>query len=333
MKADQLETRRLGKTGLEVSVMGLGSGGPSRLGQRDGTDVRAVRRLVARARELGVNMIDTAPAYGSSESLLGEAMTSADRESLILSTKFNPVGPDRSIKKANDLRKSLETSLDRLGLETIDVFYLHAVPPGLVTEVWDIFGEPLSRAVADGLVRFTGISEAYAIDHEHSALRQAIEEIDFDVAMVGYNLLSPSARTLVFDQAVEHDIGVVIMCAVRGVITNASRLATVVRNWKSVGLLDDSLDADDPLSWVVTDPETISAAAYKFALEPLAVSSVLTGTSSVAHLEENALGTTGPDLDPEILERLWSIFGAAQRNVGDVDTRADFPDKFNKSSR
>jgi aryl-alcohol dehydrogenase-like predicted oxidoreductase len=191
----------------------------------------------------------------------------------------------------------------------------------------------LTRAVDDGLIRFTGISEAYAIDHDHSALRQAIQEVDFDVAMVGYNLLSPSARTLVFDQAAEHDIGVVIMCAVRGVITDASRLAAVVRNWTSVGLLDDSLDSDDPLGWIVTDPEAITAAAYKFALEPLAVGSVLTGTSSVAHLEENALAAMGPDLDPDILERLWSIFGAAQRNVGDVDTHPDFPDKFNKSRR
>lgn len=332
--AGELGRRRLGKTGLDVSALGLGSGGPSRLGQRRGTDVQEVRRLVGRARELGINMIDTAPLYGSSETLLGEALTNDDHASLILTTKFNPMSDDRTVRTEGELRRSLESSLTKLGRETIDVFYLHAVPPGYVTEVWDVFGEELTEAVDAGLVRFTGISEAYAIDHDHAALRQAMAEIEFDVAMVGYNLLSPSARALVFDDAVARDIGIVIMCAVRGVITDAAQLAAVVRNWKAVGLLDDSvdpLDPVDPLGWVVDDEQTISGAAYKFALEPDAVGSVLTGTASVGHLEENVAAATGQGLNPEILERLLATFSPVQRNVGAVDTRDDFVTMFGRS--
>lgn len=319
-----METRRLGKTDLDVSVMGLGSGGPSRLGQRVGTDVRAVRQLVARARELGINMIDTAPDYGMSEALLGEAFTAEDRRSLIIGTKFNPLRQDRSLKVKAELRRSIESSLNRLGCEAIDVFYLHGVPPGLVEDVWDVFGESLNAAVDDGLIRFTGISEAYAIDHEHSALRQAIKEIDFDVAMVGYNILSPSARSLVFDDAVARDIGLVVMCAVRGVITDRSRLAAVIRNWTRAGLLDDSLDPDDPLGWVADDPHRISEAAYKFAREPAAVGCVLTGTSSMDHLEQNVAAMHGPGLSPDVLERIWAVFGPVRRNVGPIDTTEGF---------
>src|SRR5690606_8625485 len=208
-------------------------------------------------------------------------------------------------------------SLRRLGTDAIDVFYLHAVPADRLPAVMEVFGEPLRDAVASGQVRFTGVSEQYFDDHAHRTIIQGVEDYDFDVVMVGYNLLSPSAASSVFPSAKRKDTGVVIMCAVRGVIADPVRLEAVIRNWTRQGLLDPGeLPAAGPLDWLLTEAETIAAAAYKFAPEPDAVSCVPTGTASPAHLAENIAAIQGSSLSPATVQRLKGIFAKVGRNVG-----------------
>lgn len=315
-----LERRVLGRTGLEVSVMGLGSGGPSQLGQRHGTDVESVRQLLLTALDRGVNLIDTAPGYGSSEELLGHAMRGLPVEDLVLCSKFNPLGPDNDVLPASELRASLEQTLFRLGREHLDLFYLHAVPAGLLPHVMAVFAEPLRDAVDSGLIRFTGVSEQYFKDHGHETAIQALEEYDFDALMVGYNLLSPSAGTSVFPRAVAKDVGVVVMCAVRGVIADPVRLEAVIRNWTRQGFLEESeLAATGPLDWLLSEAESIAAAAYKFAAEPRAVGCVLTGTASPDHLTENIAAISGRPLSAQSVARLKRTFEKIGRNVGNAD--------------
>src|SRR6266545_5120954 len=86
-----MQYRRFGRTGLDVSVMGLGSGGPSQLGQGSGVVEADAHRVVRRALELGINLIDTAADYRESEAILGRALRGAKRDSYILCTKFTPV--------------------------------------------------------------------------------------------------------------------------------------------------------------------------------------------------------------------------------------------------
>ena len=82
-----MEYRQLGRTGLEVSVMGLGAGGPSRLGQRDSLKTEAESiALVRGALDAGINFIDTAEAYGT-EAIVGHAIAGRDRDKLVISTK------------------------------------------------------------------------------------------------------------------------------------------------------------------------------------------------------------------------------------------------------
>lgn len=315
-----LARRRLGRTGLEVSVMGLGSGGPSRLGQRHGANPESVQHLVTTALELGINMIDTSPAYGSSESLLGEALQGVDRDRYVLSTKFVPFDEDDRLRPKDDLRRSLETSLERLGTDHVDILYFHSVPAGSLDAVWEVFGESLQATVNNDLARFTGVSEQYFADHEHQTVRDALDRYDFDVLMAGYNLLSPAAARAVFPRARARDVGIVVMCAVRGVIADNDKLEAVVRNWKRQGLLaDDDLPSERPLDWLLEEAPSIVAAAYRFAAAPSAVSSVLTGTASPNHLASNVEGISGPNLRSETLERLWDVFGKVGRNVGPRD--------------
>jgi L-galactose dehydrogenase len=86
-----VEYRRLGRTNLRVSILGLGSGGKSQLGQAHGMAQDQITPIVRRALDLGVNIIDTSPDYANSEALLGTALADVPRDSYVMCTKFWPV--------------------------------------------------------------------------------------------------------------------------------------------------------------------------------------------------------------------------------------------------
>ena len=83
--------RTLGRTGIEVSLLSLGSGGAKMLGQADGLTQREQTALVRRALDLGVNLFDTSQGYGDSEAILGRALEGVPRDSYFLATKWPPV--------------------------------------------------------------------------------------------------------------------------------------------------------------------------------------------------------------------------------------------------
>ena len=313
-----MQYRRLGKTNLQVSLMGLGSGGKSRLGQAHGLAQDEITPIVRRAFELGVNIVDTSPEYGDSETLLGNALADVSRDSYVLCTKMMPVrSRDGVLRPTEDLRESIETSLRRLKTDYLDVLYLHGVPPEALPDVMERFREPLEKARQDGLVRFLGITETFATDHEHMTLRTVIPQGIFDVVMVGYNVLSPVPAQHVLPLAQEHDVGVVVMCAVRGVLLNSERIREVVAEWKAEGLLSrDVVPEDAPLGWLIGPwAANVPAAAYKFAADHPAVGTVLTGTGRLAHLEANAEAILGTKLPPALVERAIRTFGPVSRNA------------------
>lgn len=312
-----MQYRRLGRTGLSVSVAGLGTGGDSKLGQRDSLPREGVVRLVRRALDLGINLIDTAAAYGDSEELLGHALEGVPRTSYVLSTKFQPF-KGGTLRSAEELRRSLDESLRRLRTDAVDVFYLHGVPPERYPECVEAYGETLEGLRRSGAVRFLGVSEQYSRDHEHRMLAAAAEDGRFDVAMVGYNVLSPAAATHAFSAAQRRDMGIVIMCAVRKVIAHPDLLSATVRAWKGEGLLAaDAVPDEAPLDWLLgPGVESVTAAAYQFAADHPAVGSVLTGTSNVDHLESNVRAILGSPLPPDKVQRARELFAPVGRNVG-----------------
>jgi aryl-alcohol dehydrogenase-like predicted oxidoreductase len=98
--------------------------------------------------------------------------------------------------------------------------YLHGIAPARYAEVRDRLLPELKAAKQAGLIKHIGITERYQTDHEHKMAPMAIADGDFDVIMVGFNLLSPSAVTTVLPLAGEHQVGIVVMCAVRSVLVN-----------------------------------------------------------------------------------------------------------------
>jgi len=298
--------------------MGLGSGGKSRLGQAHGLVQDEITPIVRRAFELGVNIVDTSPEYGESETLLGNALAGVPRDSYVLCTKMMPFRQrEGTLRPVEELRQSIEASLRRLQTDYLDVLYLHGVPPELLDDVMERFREPLEQARRDGLIRFLGITETFATDHEHMTLRTVIPQGIFDVVMVGYNVLSPVPAQHVLPLAQEHDVGVVVMCAVRGVLLNSQRIREVVGEWKAEGLLSrDAVPDNEPLGWLVGPwADSVPAAAYKFAAGHAAVGTVLTGTGRIAHLNANAEAILGTKLPQKLVDRAIKTFGPVSRNA------------------
>jgi L-galactose dehydrogenase len=313
-----MQYRTLGRTGLRVSLLGLGSGGMSRLGQRYDLAPIESARLVRHALDAGVNLIDTAPGYGRSEELLGQALEGVPREQYVLCTKFQPHAPgNNQFHSASDLRASIEASLRALRTDFVDVFYLHGIAPDAYAAVCERFLPELTAARDSGLIRQIGITERYQSDHAHVMLRRAIEDGIFTVVMVGFNLMSPAAVTSILPLAAEWGVGVVVMCAVRSVLVNPTEVEAYVRQWESEGLLEPGLvQPDAALDWLLDEhTPTVASAAYKFAAAHPAVGSVLTGTATLDHFEANRQAILGEPLPVDKVQRVLEVFGPVQRNV------------------
>lgn len=300
-----MEYVRLGRTGLEASVAGLGCGGHSRLGKRYGASDAEAERVVRAALDLGINFIDTARAYRT-ESIVGRAIRGR-RDEIIISTKSHI--PEDG---AAGLRESLEKSLERLGTDYVDIFHLH----GLRLQQHDYCVQQLlpemRRMQEQGKIRFIGVTEIFGADTGHQMLARALPEDHFDVVMVGFNLLNPSARERVFKQTLAHDVGTLIMFAVRRALSQQAALRELIEDLLNRGVLDSKLvNASDPFGFVTEHPEIhgLVDAAYRFCRHEPGAHVILTGTGKVAHLEENVRSILAPPLPREIVEGLAARFG------------------------
>jgi len=158
-------SRSLGQSGISVSAIGLGCMGLSEFYGEPMQESEAIN-LLHRAIDLGITHFDTAEMYGQgrNEQLLSKAFAK-QWDQLVLATKFGPqrdpatgafLGVDGS---PTNTRKSCEKSLKRLGIEKIDLYYLHRVDPA--TQIEDTVGE-MAKLVKEGKIRAIGLSEASA---------------------------------------------------------------------------------------------------------------------------------------------------------------------------
>jgi aryl-alcohol dehydrogenase-like predicted oxidoreductase len=304
-----MEFTTLGRTGLSVSVAGLGCGGHSRLGLGTGHDHRHARRVVDAAIDLGINFIDTARAYGT-ERVVGEAIQGR-RDGLVLSTKASP-GFGEELLTAAGLRESLEASLVRLGTDYVDVFHLHGVVPEQYAYCMAELVPELLRQQQAGKIRFLGITERFAADTRHDLFARALPDDRFDVIMVGHNLLNPSARHSVFPLTRSHGVGTLIMFAVRRALSSTAAAREVVDELIAAGAVDAALvDRADPLGFIDAHPDVRSLveAAYRFCRHEPGAHVILTGTGSIEHLNANVAAILAPPLPAELTERLAEIFG------------------------
>ena len=311
-----MQYRSLGRTGLKVSVIGLGAGGPSRLGQSENirTEAESVA-LVLRGIDAGINFIDTAEAYRTEE-IVGAAVAQRDRSQVIISTKKRLRGENIT---RDELRAGLHDSLRRLQTDYIDIYHLHGLKP----DQYDYYLQEIVPAMQDlkreGKIRFLGVTENWSGDLKHQMLARAVQDGVWDVIMVGFNLLNQTARDSVLRPAIEHDIGVLIMFAVRRALSRPAKLKSTLEQLIESGEINpNDIDLDNPLGFLVESgaAKSIPDAAYRFTRDEPGTHVILSGTGNPQHLEANLATFARPALPPDITARLKHIFRGARSVTG-----------------
>ena len=202
-----MQKRRLGRSGLSVSSIGLGLMGMSEFyGQNDRQESLKTLHL---AIEKGMTFLDTADVYGmgENEKLLGEAIRDHRRDELFIATKCGFLRDPANGRftgvngKPDYIKKSCEESLRRLGIETIDLYYLHRIDPA--TPVEESAGA-MAELVREGKIRAYGLSEASPDD-----IRKAYKVYPMAALQSEYSLFTRDVELEVFGTTRELGIGFV----------------------------------------------------------------------------------------------------------------------------
>jgi aryl-alcohol dehydrogenase-like predicted oxidoreductase len=210
LKGERVQYRRLGKTALEVSVVGVGTW---QFGGEWGVDFTeaTAAEVIDAAREVGINLIDTAECYGDhlSESLVGASIRK-DRERWVVATKFGHRFAGHlkrdQLWSASQVRRQLEDSLRALGTDYIDVYQFHSGSNEVFEnpELWNM----LSRQVEQGKVRHLGISISNSDETTFSHQAGRAAEVGASVLQVYYNRLERRPEEHIFPHCRANDLGV-----------------------------------------------------------------------------------------------------------------------------
>ena len=305
--------RTLGRTGLKVSAAGLGGGGFSRLGLSKGKTEAEVVALIRLALDLGVNIIDTAASYGT-EAVIGQAIKSVRRDSLVITTKASPARyASWELFTPENVVASIDNSLRQLQTDYLDVLQLHAVAPQIYEKTREVIYPALLREKEKGKLRFIGITEAAPYDLDHKMLERALVDDDiWDTVMVAFNMMHQNARASVFPKTMARKVGTLIMFAVRSIFAQPERLTAEVRTLAAEGKLPNWLgEAPDPFGFLVHEGGASSTidAAYRFVRDEPGVDVVLFGTSEPEHLREDIASLKKPPLPAADRQQIMALFG------------------------
>jgi L-galactose dehydrogenase len=306
-----MDYKILGRTGLKVSVAGLGCGGPSRLGLKDQT--RSESDVVAHVRgaiDLGINFFDTAEWYDT-EVVVGKAIAGVARDRLVISTKKNIV-PENHPDPDTEIRRSLEQSLKNLGTAYVDVYHVHGAEPKDYANATERHLSTLLRLRDQGKIRAVGITERFVVDSSHRMAERAVRDNVWDVIMVGFNLLNPCARRNIFPLTAANGVGVLVSYALRRALSQPERLRKLCAELVGNGAIPaGALNLAEPLDFVTHDGAAVSIqdAAYRFCRYEPGVDVVLTGTGNPQHLKANIESLARPPLPAPVQQRLKELFG------------------------
>lgn len=289
---------RLGRTDLQVSRVGLGAGGPSRLGMKAGASGQDVERLIGTALDLGVTLIDTARGYGT-EAAIGQALQSLSARDIVLATK-TVVSPDMDEAA---LTTEIEASLRDLRRERVDIFQFHAVLPEHLDDVITRLLPVVDRLREQGKVGHIGLTEDPSKDVAQTAAMGAAASGHFDTLMIQYGVFdqAPAART--FEATSRHDVGVFCMSAARGALVHEDMLAQLLERLQAG-------DPDDLRHLLAGDSQTWADLGFRFAAACESIDVVLVGTGKAEHLTASTRAVLAPRMPTSHVEFLRQRFGA-----------------------
>ncbi len=301
---------RLGRTGLRVSVAGLGCGGFSQLGLGQGKGEAHAVSIIHQAIDLGVNFFDTAAAYGT-EALLGKAIKAVRREDVVIATKA-PFAVSSGRAAPETIVASLDNSLRQLDTDYVDIYQLHGVPPAAYDHARDVLAPVLLREKEKGKFRHLGISETAPHDPHHQMIGRAAGAGLWEVVMAGFHMMHQNARDAVFPLTRVHGIGTLLMFAVRNIFSQPERLRATMRELAAAGLVPEEIAAvPDPLGFLLHQggASSVPDAAYRFVRHEPGVDVVLFGTGDPEHLRTNIASILKPPLPLADRQRLANLFG------------------------
>jgi aryl-alcohol dehydrogenase-like predicted oxidoreductase len=314
-----MNKRTLGPAGPEVSAIGLGCMGMSAF--YGATDEEESTRTIHRALDLGCNFLDTSDMYGphTNERLVGAAIA-ARREEVFLATKFAiklEPGPDGTPIRSIDgspayVHAACEASLQRLGVEHIDLYYQHRVDPN--TPIEETVGA-MAELVAQGKVRHLGLSEASAetirrahavhpiaaVQSEYSLWTRELEEEilptleDLGIALVAYSPLGRGFLSGRFSSPEELDEGDFRRYGPRFTGENLRHNLALAETVKELAAEKDITAGQLALAWVLHRGKHIVP---------------IPGTKRVSYLEEN-LAAADVQLSDEDIQRISDAVPAA----------------------
>ena len=311
-----METRTLGRTGIEVSEIGYGAwgiGGSQWLGAQDDESLTALRRAI----ELGLSFIDTALAYGRghSEELVGQVVREQDRH-IVVATKVPPknqrwpapdgIDPDDAFP-GDWVRHCTERSLANLGLDVIDVQQLH-----VWSDEWVERGswlEAVQALKAEGLIRAFGVS---INDHQPANAIRLIETGAVDTVQVIYNVFDQTPEDELFAACEAHGVGVIVRVPFdEGALTGAIGPDTEFPkgDFRNDYFRDDRrAQVDEHVRALLEDlgieRSELPEVALRYVLSHAAVSAVIPGMRSVRNAERNVAVGDGRGLPAETVDKL-----------------------------
>ncbi len=308
-----MKYRKLGKTGLRVSAIGLGTMvHAGHFGaMKDSESLSAIET----ALDLGVNFIDTSDAYGAgySETLLGNALK-GKRDKVILATKGGNVmvGPNRG-KRIFDpeyISRVMDESLQRLQTDYIDLYQLHNPTVEVIEHgaVWEV----LARAKRAGKIRHYGVS----INTMEEGVA-AVKDGRAETIQVEYNLLAQEPREEIFPLAEQANVGIIARVPLkRGILTGKMTMADEARfrgedvrarSFKGEAFARELAKADQ-LRFLVHGPiKNLCQAAIAFCIAHPAVSVVIPGARNAEQMRENA-AAADVDIPPADLEKIADLW-------------------------
>ena len=292
-----MHTRHLGRTGMEITPIGLGAwaigGGNYRFGWGAQDDQESIK-TIKRALDLGINWIDTAPVYGlgHSEEIVGKAIKG--REKPYIFTKCSMVWDEnRQIAnslKPESLQRELEASLRRLGIDAIDLYQIHWPNPDPdIEEGWSA----LTKFKKEGKVRHIGVSN-FSVEQ----LRRAERIAPVETVQPPYSLLHPEIEKDVLPHCEQHDIGVIVYSPMAsGLLTGMMTEDRIKRlsedDWRrnSPDYQEPLLSRNLQLAQVLSEvgfPHNLPAGvvAIAWTLRNPVVTGAIVGVRNVAQVEE-----------------------------------------------
>ena len=300
-----MQRRKLGNTGLEVSILGFGA---SPLGNEMGpADPIEAARAVHLAIDKGMNLFDTSPYYGRtlSETRLGEALKGR-RQRVILATKCGRYDKDGFDFSAARIRRSIDESLQRLQTDYVDLFQAHDIEFADRRQILEETLPEMRRIQQSGKARFIGITGLPV-----RILRDVAKAAGADTILsyCRYNLLNTDLETTLTPLATENGIGLI----------NASPLHMRVLTdgdppeWHPAP--ENVLEAARQMAKLCRDRGTrLADIALQFAVQGPACASTLVGLSKCSHVEENCTALERP-IDTELLKELQSIAAPVQHVI------------------